>query len=60
MVAMEEWLEFLLFLVVLGCIIWWIVIGIGIMICRITGKYPKDQVCRDSSCKYKSWCRRYR
>lgn len=60
MITINDWLELLTFLMILGCIIWWIVIWIGILVCRMTGKCPKNRVCRNSCCKYKAWCMRYR
>lgn len=57
---MNEWLEFISILMIGGCIIWWIVIWIRACIFRISGRCPKSRICRDSLCKNKIWCRKYR
>ncbi len=56
---MNEWLEFLTILMILGCIIWWVVIWIRMWVYRGTGKCPKSRICKDSICKNAAWCRKY-
>lgn len=57
--TLSEWIEFLAILIVGGSIIWWVVIWIRMLICRITGRCPKGRICKDSLCKNKVWCRKY-
>ena len=56
---MNEWIEFLMILLILGCAISWAIIGIGILICRMKGKCPKARICKDSKCRWGIWCTKH-
>ena len=56
---MNELLEILSILIVLGCITAWMIIWIRMWGCMITGKCPKDRICENSACKNRAWCRKY-
>ena len=56
---MEKWIEFLMILLIFGCIIDWVIIGIGILKCRMKKKCPKARICKDSKCQWGIWCTKH-
>ena len=59
MIGVNELLEFLMILLIIGCAIGWIIIGTGMLKCRIGGKCPKDRTCKNSGCRWRIWCEKY-
>lgn len=59
MTGFDELLEFLMILLITGCAIGWIIIGIGILKCRIGGRCPKGRICKNSGCCWGTWCVKY-
>lgn len=56
MAGANELIEFLMLLLIFGCAIGWIIIGIGILKCRINGRCPKGRICKNSECRWCAWC----
>lgn len=57
---MIEWIEFLMILLVLGCIISWVIIGIGILKYRMKKKCPAARICKDKECRWGDFCEKHR
>lgn len=55
----NELLEFLMFLMIIGSIVGWIIIGIGILKYRIEGRCPKSRMCKNSECRWCAWCEKH-
>lgn len=51
--------EFLMFLLIIGSIVGWIIIGIGILKYRIEGRCPKGRMCKNSECRWSAWCEKH-
>lgn len=60
MAGTNELTEFLMFLFIISCIVGWIIIGIGILKCRIEGRCPKSRICKNSECQWGAWCEKHR
>lgn len=52
----NEFTDFLMLLVIVGCAVGWIIIGIGILKCRMEGRCPKGRICKNSECLWGAWC----
>lgn len=59
MTGVDELLVFLMILLIIGCAIGWIFIGIRILKCRIDGRCPKGRICKNSECRWGTWCEKY-
>ena len=59
MAGTNELTEFLLLLLIIGCAVGWIIIGIGILKCRRGGRCPKGRICKNSGCRWGTWCEKY-
>lgn len=59
MAGANELTEFLMFLLIIGCAVGWIIIGIGILHCRIKGRCPKGRICKNSQCRWGAWCEKH-
>lgn len=59
MVGADELTGFLMLLVIIGCAVGWIIIGIGILKCRIEGRCPKGRICKNSECRWCAWCEKH-
>ena len=56
----NEFTDFLMLLEIVGCAVGWIIIGIGILRCRIKGRCPKDRICMNLECPWGAWCKKHR
>lgn len=56
---MKDLMELLMLLLVLGCLVAWIVIGVGILLCRRKGKCPEGRLCKNKECQWGYWCPKY-
>lgn len=56
---MKDLMELLMLLLVLGCLIGWVVIGVGMLMCRMKRKCPKGRLCKNAECPWGYWCAKH-
>lgn len=59
MTGANEVTEFLMLLFIIGCAVGWIIIGIGILRCRMGGRCPKGRICKNTECRWGAWCEKH-
>ena len=59
MAGTNDLTEFLMLLFIISCAVGWIIIGIGILKCRIEGRCPKGRICKNSECRWGTWCEKH-
>lgn len=51
--------DLLMLVIILSSFFGWIIIYIGIWKYRRNGRCPKSRICKDSECKWGTWCKKY-